>query len=168
MPPPSFDDLRRFVEIDTWEELERVRGGAGDHRRYRKVLADGTILRTRVSHGSGEIGDAGLWKRIWRDQLGLDAWLRDRAFPIRNQQGQVYRIVGTATDITEHRTMEAQFIQAFVRVGLAPDSGGSFVLPRLVGHSKALELLLLGDTVPNRLHPIIIPDSGRRRQFQDA
>jgi 2-(1,2-epoxy-1,2-dihydrophenyl)acetyl-CoA isomerase len=42
---------------------------------------------------------------------------------------------------------EAQFIQAFVRVGLAPDSGGSFVLPRLVGHSKALELLLLGEPV---------------------
>lgn len=71
MPPPSHDDLRRFVEIDAWEELERVRGGTGDHNRYRKVLADGTILRTRVSHGSGEIGDAGLWKRIWRDQLGL-------------------------------------------------------------------------------------------------
>lgn len=42
---------------------------------------------------------------------------------------------------------EAQFIQAFVRVGLAPDSGGSFILPRLVGLSKAMELLLLGEPV---------------------
>ena len=42
---------------------------------------------------------------------------------------------------------EAKFIQSFVRVGLAPDSGGSFILPRLVGLSKAMELLLLGDTV---------------------
>lgn len=42
---------------------------------------------------------------------------------------------------------EAKFIQAFVRVGLAPDSGGSFFLPRLVGLSKAMELLLLGETV---------------------
>jgi len=42
---------------------------------------------------------------------------------------------------------EAKFIQAFVRVGLAPDSGGSFILPRLVGLSKALELLLLGEPV---------------------
>ncbi len=42
---------------------------------------------------------------------------------------------------------EAKFIQAFVRVGLAPDSGGSYILPRLVGFSKAMELLLLGETV---------------------
>jgi 2-(1,2-epoxy-1,2-dihydrophenyl)acetyl-CoA isomerase len=42
---------------------------------------------------------------------------------------------------------QAKFIQSFVRVGLAPDSGGSFILPRLVGLSKAMELLLLGDTV---------------------
>jgi hypothetical protein len=35
------------------------------------VLADGTILRTKVSHGRSEIGDQGLWRRIWREQLGL-------------------------------------------------------------------------------------------------
>ena len=72
MPPPDFDDLRRFCETDGWEELRRARGGRGDHRRYRKVLTDGTILRTRVSHGAGAIGDPGLWRRIWHDQLGLE------------------------------------------------------------------------------------------------
>jgi 2-(1,2-epoxy-1,2-dihydrophenyl)acetyl-CoA isomerase len=44
----------------------------------------------------------------------------------------------------------AKFIQSFVRVGLAPDSGGSFILSRLVGLSKAMELLLLGETVDAR------------------
>jgi len=39
----------------------------------------------------------------------------------------------------------ARFIQAFIRVGLAPDSGTSFFLPRLVGFAKALELSLTGD-----------------------
>jgi 2-(1,2-epoxy-1,2-dihydrophenyl)acetyl-CoA isomerase len=39
----------------------------------------------------------------------------------------------------------ARFIQAFIRVGLAPDSGTSFFLPRLAGFSKALELSLTGD-----------------------
>lgn len=42
---------------------------------------------------------------------------------------------------------EAKFIQAFVRVGLGPDSGGSFFLPRLVGLGKAMELFLLGEPI---------------------
>ena len=45
---------------------------------------------------------------------------------------------------------DARFIQAFVRVGLAPDSGGSFFVPRLVGLSKAFELFLLGEPVDAR------------------
>ena len=45
---------------------------------------------------------------------------------------------------------EAKFIQSFVGVGLAPDSAGGFILPRLLGVSKAMELLLLGDTIDAR------------------
>lgn len=41
----------------------------------------------------------------------------------------------------------ARFIEVFVRVGLVPDSGSSYFLPRLVGLGKALEMALLGDEV---------------------
>ena len=41
----------------------------------------------------------------------------------------------------------ASFIQAFSKVGLIPDSGGTFFLPRLVGWQKALALTMLGDKV---------------------
>ena len=41
----------------------------------------------------------------------------------------------------------ARFIEVFVRVGLVPDSGSSFFLPRLVGLGKALEMAFLGDEV---------------------
>ncbi|MBS1646688.1 MAG: enoyl-CoA hydratase/isomerase family protein [Bacteroidetes bacterium] len=41
----------------------------------------------------------------------------------------------------------ASFIQAFSKIGLIPDSGGTFFLPRLIGFQKALALALLGDKV---------------------
>ena len=39
-------------------------------------------------------------------------WIRDRAFPIRNKDGQVYRIAGIAEDITEKRGLEEQVRQS--------------------------------------------------------
>lgn len=39
----------------------------------------------------------------------------------------------------------ASFIQAFSKIGLIPDSGGTFFLPRLVGFQRASALALLGD-----------------------
>ena len=41
----------------------------------------------------------------------------------------------------------SSFIQAFSRIGLIPDSGGTFFLPRLVGWQKASALMMLGDKV---------------------
>lgn len=41
----------------------------------------------------------------------------------------------------------ASFIQAFSKIGLIPDSGGTFFLPRLVGWQKASALSMLGDKV---------------------
>jgi 2-(1,2-epoxy-1,2-dihydrophenyl)acetyl-CoA isomerase len=42
----------------------------------------------------------------------------------------------------------ANFIQAFCKIGLIPDSGGTYFLPRLVGPARALGLSLLGDKLP--------------------
>lgn len=39
----------------------------------------------------------------------------------------------------------ATFIQAFSKIGLVPDSGGTWLLPRLVGHARAMGLALLGE-----------------------
>ena len=41
----------------------------------------------------------------------------------------------------------ASFIQAFSKIGLIPDSGGTFMLPRLIGWQKASALMMLGDKV---------------------
>lgn len=42
---------------------------------------------------------------------------------------------------------EASFIQAFSKIGLVPDSGGTYFLPRLIGFQKAAALMMLGDKV---------------------
>ncbi len=41
----------------------------------------------------------------------------------------------------------ASFVQAFVRIGLVPDCGGSFFLPRLVGEARARALAMLGEPI---------------------
>ncbi|HKQ74866.1 MAG TPA: enoyl-CoA hydratase [Blastocatellia bacterium] len=45
---------------------------------------------------------------------------------------------------------QAFFTQAFVKIGLMPDGGGTYFLPRLVGYNKAFELMALGDSIPAR------------------
>ncbi|HEY5365640.1 MAG TPA: enoyl-CoA hydratase-related protein, partial [Casimicrobiaceae bacterium] len=39
----------------------------------------------------------------------------------------------------------ASFIQAFAKIGLIPDSGGTYFLPRLIGDARAMGLAMLGD-----------------------
>lgn len=44
-------------------------------------------------------------------------------------------------------TASASFIQAFSKIGLIPDSGGTFTLPRLIGWQKASALMMLGEKI---------------------
>ncbi|MEO6588599.1 MAG: enoyl-CoA hydratase-related protein [Pyrinomonadaceae bacterium] len=43
---------------------------------------------------------------------------------------------------------DASFNEAFVRIGLSPDCGGSFFLPRAVGEKLAAEIFMTGETIP--------------------
>lgn len=42
----------------------------------------------------------------------------------------------------------AYFLQAFVNIGLVPDGGASWMLPRLVGRARATEMMMLGERIP--------------------
>ncbi len=54
--------------------------------------------------------------------------------------------IALACDITIAK-FSATFIQAFSKIGLIPDSGGTFYLPRIIGRSKASALMMLGEKV---------------------
>ena len=120
-------------------------------------------VRCVVVTGAGRAFCAGqdLKGRTPEQKGSLGASLREKYNPMIRQIRQMEKIVIAAVNGVAAgagcnfalacdlriASEEAKFIQSFVRVGLAPDSGGSFILPRLVGLSKAMELLLLGDTV---------------------
>ena len=44
-------------------------------------------------------------------------------------------------------TASAKFINAFINIGLIPDAGGSYFLPRLIGQARALGMTLLGEPI---------------------
>jgi hypothetical protein len=67
--------MEAFCRIDGWEEVDQ--GRSPDHRYYRLVLDDGSVLETRVSHSSRKTMSPGRWKAILRDQLQVsddDFW----------------------------------------------------------------------------------------------
>ena len=123
-------------------------------------------VRCLMITGAGRAFCAGqdLKGRTPEQKGSLGASLREKYNPMIRQIRQMEKIViaavnGVAAGAGCNLALacdlrvaseEAKFIQSFVRVGLAPDSGGSFILPRLVGLSKAMELLLLGDALDAR------------------
>jgi 2-(1,2-epoxy-1,2-dihydrophenyl)acetyl-CoA isomerase len=54
--------------------------------------------------------------------------------------------IALACDIVIAST-QAAFNEAFIKIGLSPDCGGSFFLPRSVGEKRAAELFMLGETI---------------------
>lgn len=43
---------------------------------------------------------------------------------------------------------KASFVEAFIHIGLVPDAGNLYHLPRIIGHAKAMELAVLGEKLP--------------------
>jgi 2-(1,2-epoxy-1,2-dihydrophenyl)acetyl-CoA isomerase len=95
------------------------------------------------------------------DALGMDKILSEQYNPIvtriRNLPKPVVAAVnGVAAGAGANialccdivvATRSASFIQAFSRIGLIPDSGGTWFLPRLVGWQKAIGIAMLGDKI---------------------
>lgn len=91
-------------------------------------------------------GDYDETYRIHRADGAL-RWIRDRAFPIRDQGGEVYRVVGTAEDVTEYRTLEEQFRQAQKMEAIGTLAGGiahdfNNILAAINGYTELSRLIL--------------------------
>ena len=86
---------------------------------------------------------------------GLEKWynpflirLRDMPMPIVTAVNGPTAGVGMSFALMGDLVLAARsafFLQAFRRIGLIPDGGATFILPRMIGFSRAMELSLLGE-----------------------
>ena len=129
---------------------------------FRKVARDGAV-RAVILTGAGRAFCAGqdLRERLQPDAAPLGIEVRDRYNPIiRAMRSLPKPIVGAINGVAAGAGASlamacdiriasdaASFALAFGRVGLVPDSGATWFLPRLVGVTRAAELALLGDSV---------------------
>jgi 2-(1,2-epoxy-1,2-dihydrophenyl)acetyl-CoA isomerase len=126
-------------------------------------LAADRSVRVVILTGSGRAFCAGqdLAERDQPDAAPLEVEVRERYNPIIRairSMGQpvIAAVNGVAAGAGASLAFacdiriaaeEARFVLAFGRIGLVPDSGATWFLPRLVGPAKAAELALIGDGV---------------------
>ena len=136
---------------------------------FRQVEPEATV-RAVILTGAGRAFCAGqdLRERLEPDAAPLGVEVRERYNPIiRAMRGLSKPIVGAINGVAAGAgaslamacdlriaSEAATFSLAFGRVGLVPDSGASWFLPRLVGATRAAELALLND-------PVSAPDALR-------
>jgi 2-(1,2-epoxy-1,2-dihydrophenyl)acetyl-CoA isomerase len=129
---------------------------------FESLSADRAV-RAVILTGAGRAFCAGqdLAEREQPDAAPLEAEVRDRYNPIiraiRSMGQPVMAAVnGVAAGAGASLALacdlricaeEARFVLAFGRIGLVPDSGATWFLPRIVGPAKAAELALVGDQV---------------------
>jgi 2-(1,2-epoxy-1,2-dihydrophenyl)acetyl-CoA isomerase len=126
-------------------------------------MAEDRAVRAVILTGAGRAFCAGqdLAEREEPDAAPLDVEVRERYNPIiraLRSMGQpvIAAVNGVAAGAGASLAFacdiriaaaEARFMLAFGRIGLVPDSGATWFLPRLVGPAKAAELALVGDPV---------------------
>jgi 2-(1,2-epoxy-1,2-dihydrophenyl)acetyl-CoA isomerase len=147
--PEALNALTVPVKVALHEALER--------------LAVDRAVRAVVLTGAGRAFCAGqdLAEREGPDAAPLDVELRERYNPIilaLRAMGQpvIAAVNGVAAGAGASIAFacdlriaaeDARFVLAFGRIGLVPDSGATWFLPRLIGQARAAEMALVGDPI---------------------
>ena len=147
--PEVFNSFNREMALRFQEELDKA--------------ASDESVRAIVITGSGKAFCAGQDLAEAMDPNGpeLDCIVREHYNPIITRLRAIEKPIiaavngvaagaganiALACDITIAKE-SASFIQAFSKIGLIPDSGGTYFLPRIIGAQKALALMMTGDKI---------------------
>jgi 2-(1,2-epoxy-1,2-dihydrophenyl)acetyl-CoA isomerase len=150
--PDRLNSFNVRMHEEVWSALESVRGdtsvrvlvltGAG-----RGFCAGQDLADRAVAPGASPVD---LGESVGRYYAPLVRALRALPMPVIAAVNGVAAGAGAnlalACDIVV-ATRSASFIEPFCRLGLVPDTGGTYFLPRLVGTARAMGLALLGDKI---------------------
>ena len=146
----SFEMLRELKDA-----MEQIEHRASDIRCLmitgagRGFCAGADVTGFKNFMGAGAERDIGEPLETWYNPLFLR--LRNLGMPIITAVNGPAAGVGMSLALMGDLVLAARscyFLQAFSRIGLIPDGGATFILPRLVGMARAMELSMLAEKLP--------------------
>ncbi len=147
--PEKFNSFNREMALLMQQELD----AAANDKAVRAVLITGT--------GKAFCAGQDLAEAIDPNGLGIQTIVREHYNPIvekirKMEKPVVAAVNGVAAGAGANLAFacdiaisaeSVSFIQAFSKIGLVPDTGGTFFLPRMIGFQRAMALMMLGDKV---------------------
>lgn len=147
--PDKFNSFNREMALELQNELDNAENNE--------------LVRSIVLTGTGKAFCAGqdLAEAIDPNGQGIEKIVREHYNPIilkirKIEKPIIAAVNGVAAGAGANIALacdiviaaqSSTFIQAFSKIGLVPDSGGTFFLPRLIGFQNASALMMLGDKV---------------------
>ena len=141
--------------------------GAGLHEAVLELTAPDAGVRAVILTGEGRAfcsganlssprsaapdGDVDMGAGLEKVYNPLVTALRDMTVPLVTAVNGAAAGVGCSLALMGDLIVAAEgayFLQAFRRIGLVPDGGSTWLLPRMVGRARAMEMMLLGDKIP--------------------
>lgn len=139
----SFNDLMHKEFIDGLRKAERDPA-------VRCVVITGAGRGFCAGQDLAAIGDRPIGEIVRKSYNVWVSLIRSIAKPVIAAVNGVAAGAGCSLALAADLVLmseKASLVQAFVKVGLVPDTGSSYLLPRLIGYHRAMELALFGDKV---------------------
>ncbi|MEM1035835.1 MAG: enoyl-CoA hydratase/isomerase [Pseudomonadota bacterium] len=154
----TFNDPKTMnaAGIDTAEELLLAFELAGDQARCTIVtgtgrgFCSGANLNPKMTDGGGNQGKPDAGKALDSHYNPLVKAMRTHPHPIITAVNGAAAGVGCSIALMGDFIIAGQsayFLQAFRRIGLVPDGGSTFLLPRMAGRARAMEMALFGEKI---------------------
>jgi len=145
--PERLNSLNASLHAELREVLSQVATAAGT---VRCVLLTGSGRAFSAGQDLAELDLGALGDVVERDYNPLIRRITSLDMPVIAAVNGVAAGAGCnialACDIVL-AARSATFVQSFEQLGLVPDSGGTWILPRLIGHARANALVMTGDAV---------------------